>query len=92
MVIAQSVQLAKLGNKLKLSIKKIKLKNLKNFELLEFEPNKNFNIIIGENNIGKSTIFEAIQLWERCYDFSIKADGRSFYKSEKGKKFISSLF
>lgn len=71
---------------MKLSIKKIKIKNFKSFESLEFEPNKNFNIIIGENNIGKSTIFEAVQLWKRCYDFSIKADERSFYKSSaKGR-------
>ena len=43
-------------------------------------------IIIGENNIGKSTIFEAIQLWKKCYDLTIKPDGRSFYKTgDKGR-------
>ncbi|WP_369686325.1 AAA family ATPase [Photobacterium leiognathi] len=57
------------------------MKNFKGFESLEFEPNDNFNIIIGENNIGKSSVFEAIQLWKRCYDLSIKSDDKGFYKS-----------
>ena len=71
---------------MELTIKRIYLKNFKSFESLLFEPKNNFNIIIGENNIGKSTIFEAIQLWKKCYDFTIKADERSFYKTgDKGR-------
>ncbi|MEZ9647468.1 ATP-dependent endonuclease [Vibrio sp. 10N.261.52.C2] len=66
---------------MKLVIKTIKIENFKGFESLEFEPNDNFNIIIGENNIGKSSVFEAIQLWKRCYDLSIKSDDKGFYKS-----------
>ena len=86
MVIAQSFQNKNSNDKLKFSIRKIDLENFKNFKILEFEPNNNFNIIIGENNIGKSTIFESLQLWKKCYDFSIKADGHSFYKlTEKGR-------
>lgn len=71
---------------MRLSIKKINLKNFKTFKSLAFEPNSNFNIIIGENNVDKSTIFEAIQLWKKCYDFSIKADGRGFYKLENNSR------
>ena len=71
---------------MKLTIKRIDVKNFKIFESLLFEPRSDFNIIIGENNIGKSTIFEAIQLWKKCYDFTIKADGRNFYKTgDKGR-------
>ncbi|WP_415776280.1 ATP-dependent nuclease [Shewanella oncorhynchi] len=66
---------------MRLAIKQIKIENFKGFELLEFYPNDSFNIIIGENNIGKSSVFEAIQLWKRCYDLSIKSDDKGFYKS-----------
>lgn len=66
---------------MKLTIKKIKVKNFKGFNGLEFSPNKDFNIIIGENNAGKSSVFEAIQLWKRCYDLAIKADDKGFYKT-----------
>jgi AAA15 family ATPase/GTPase len=68
-----------------LKIKSIKIVNFKNFKELKFEPNNTFNVIIGENNAGKSTIFEAIQLWKRCYDLSIKADDKGFYKNKSGK-------
>lgn len=66
---------------MELEIKHIKIENFKGFEKLEISPNNKFNIIIGENNIGKSSVFEAIQLWKRCYDLSIKADDKGFYKS-----------
>lgn len=66
---------------MRLAIKTIKIQNFKGFESLEFDPNDTFNIIIGENNIGKSSVFEAIQLWKRCYDLSIKSDDKGFYKS-----------
>ena len=39
----------------------------------------NFNMIIGENNIGKSTLFEAIHLWMLGYNSLIQANGRNFY-------------
>lgn len=47
-------------------IKKITIKNFKSIENLEIVCNENFNVIIGENNIGKTTIFEAIHLWKIC--------------------------
>jgi len=60
-------------------ITKITLENFKAFQKLEFCPNANFSVIIGENNIGKSTLFEAILLWEKCYDELITKDRSSFY-------------
>ena len=41
----------------------IKIENFKAFNEVEIPINPNFNMIIGENNIGKSTLFEAIHLW-----------------------------
>ena len=35
--------------------------------------------IIGENNIGKSTLFEAIHLWMLGYNSLIQANGKNFY-------------
>lgn len=39
-------------------IKKITIKNFKSIETLELVCNENFNVIIGENNIGKTTILK----------------------------------
>lgn len=64
-----------------LSISKIYLKNFKGYEEVTIHPNPDFNIIIGENNIGKSSLFEAIHLWEKCYSLFIQANKGSFYQS-----------
>jgi len=37
-------------------ISKIMLYNFKSFKSIEINCNENFNVIVGENNIGKSTI------------------------------------
>ena len=44
------------------TINKIKLQNYKRFKSFEFEPNKRINILVGDNEAGKSTILEAIDL------------------------------
>lgn len=68
-----------------LSIAEIFIKNFKGIKELCYYPNEDFNIIIGENNIGKSTIFEAIQLWEKCYTSFIQSNLKSFYKVDASK-------
>ncbi|WP_176504002.1 ATP-dependent endonuclease [Cobetia sp. 5-11-6-3] len=63
-------------------ISKIKLENFKTFNSLEIDCNENFNVIVGENNIGKSTIFEALLLWKSAYDSLIQSkDRKKFYKA-----------
>ena len=47
-------------------IKLIELNNFKGFEDIQIPLNEKINIIIGENNAGKSSIFEAILLWKKC--------------------------
>ena len=68
-------------------IKKITIKNFKSIESLEVVCNENFNVIIGENNIGKTTIFEAILLWKICDDSNIKKDKKQFYAMTKNIPF-----
>lgn len=55
------------------------LESFKSYESVTLKFDKKFNVIIGENNIGKSTLFEALQLWKKCYDLSISAKGDKFY-------------
>lgn len=43
-------------------ITKIKLYNFKKFEEYMIKPNARFNILVGDNEVGKSTILEAIDL------------------------------
>lgn len=68
---------------MKLRIGKIHLKNFKTFKEMTFHPNDDFNIIIGENSAGKSSLFEAIHLWEKCYKTFILASRKGFYKVKK---------
>lgn len=63
-------------------IEKIELSNFKAFKELDFSCNEIFNVIVGENNIGKSTIFEALNLWKFAYDRLIQERDKSrFYKA-----------
>lgn len=70
-------------------IKKINISNFKSIKELEIFCNNNFNVIIGENNIGKTTIFDAIHLWKICYDSNIQKSNKNlFYSSSKNINFI----
>lgn len=76
-------------------IKQIKISNFKSFKEIKFNCNADFNVIIGENNIGKSTLFEALLLWEYTFKRIItsrnqffKADGKNSYISFSELNFI----
>lgn len=45
-----------------MNITKVKVNNFKKLKQFEFEPCSGMNILVGNNNEGKSTIFEAIHL------------------------------
>lgn len=64
-------------------ISKLKIKNFKCFKEVEIDFDPNFNLIIGENNGGKSTIFEALRLWQIAI--------QQFYTERTGKKGDGSL-
>ncbi|EIK0772346.1 AAA family ATPase [Vibrio alginolyticus] len=71
-------------------IKSIKFKNFKAFKELTISPNERFNIIIGENSAGKSTIFEGIHLWEKCYQALTRSKKDGFYKvSETTSRYLT---
>lgn len=53
-------------------ISKLKIKNFKCFDEVEINFDPNFNLIIGENNSGKSTIFEAMRLWQLAFQKFLK--------------------
>jgi putative ATP-dependent endonuclease of OLD family len=46
----------------KMALKKIKIENFKIFEGFELEFNSGLNILVGDNEVGKSTILEAVHL------------------------------
>lgn len=60
-------------------IAKIYIKNFKRISILEYYCNSEFNFVVGENNIGKSTIFEAIHLWKVAYSELVTSKGDKFY-------------
>lgn len=45
-----------------ITIRKIIFKNYKRFRNFELEPNKNINVLVGDNEVGKSSILDAIDL------------------------------
>lgn len=71
-----------------MKVKYIQLKNFKGFENINIVLNSKTNIIIGENNIGKSSLFEAILLWKKCFDNIIQSNKTSFYKIDKAGRYI----
>lgn len=44
-------------------------------------------MLIGANNIGKTSIFEAIHLWKMCYDLNLKKDKSGFYANSRNLPF-----
>lgn len=69
-------------------IKLIELKNFKGFEDIQIPLNEKINIIIGENNTGKSSIFEAILLWKKCFESIIRPNKTDFYKNDNVKRYL----
>ncbi|WP_313601905.1 AAA family ATPase [Comamonas jiangduensis] len=60
-------------------ISEIEIKNFKAFDNIKINCNEKFNVIVGENNIGKSTIFEALILWKFAYDSLIKERNKNSF-------------
>ena len=44
-------------------LKKLKLLNFRSYESIEIEFDQNLNVIIGKNDIGKSTVLEALDIF-----------------------------
>lgn len=48
-------------------IKKLSIKNFKSLQSAQFYLNQDINILTGVNNSGKTTVLEALALWEQCF-------------------------
>lgn len=59
-------------------ITKITLSNFKAYDYLEFDIKDNFSLILYANNIGKTTLFEALLLWEVVYKKLIAKNDHHF--------------
>lgn len=70
-------------------ISKLKIKNFKCFNEIEIEFDPNFNLIIGENNSGKSTIFEALRLWQLAFVKFLKDRTNNQQSSFKAPQYFS---
>ncbi|NWF66428.1 MAG: AAA family ATPase [Campylobacterales bacterium] len=53
-------------------IEKLEIKNFKTFSSVKFNFNEKINILTGVNNSGKTTVLEAIALWNECFCKLIK--------------------
>ncbi len=62
-------------------ITNITIQNFKTYKYLNFDINSIFSIVVGENNIGKTTIFEALLLWETIYKKLISSNDKAFNKA-----------
>lgn len=62
-------------------LKKIRIQKFKSINDLTINCNDRFNVVIGENSVGKTSIFEAIHLWKMCYDWNTKKDKKGFYSA-----------
>lgn len=74
-----------------IKINRIKLQNYRQFEKYEIIPNDKINILIGDNEVGKSTILEAIELTTSGNIKKIESIGLSNLINQKTiKDFINS--
>lgn len=64
-------------------LRKIHIKNFKGILDLSINCDDKLNVFMGKNNAGKTSIFEAIHLWKKCYDSNITKKKNKFYSHEK---------
>lgn len=70
----------------------IKIKNFKGIKDTIIYCQEDYNVLIGANNVGKTTVFEAIHLWKMCYDINIKKKSDGFYSSANCKNILFRYF
>jgi putative ATP-dependent endonuclease of OLD family len=77
-----------------MKITKIRIKNYKSVKELNFKPNTGLNAFIGENNTGKSNVFDAINwlLGPTYPTFNSTKKSDHYLGDEKNKIFISLEF
>ncbi len=68
-------------------ISQLMIKNYKSIARITIEFDSKFNVLIGRNNVGKTTIIEAMLLWKKCYDINVVSKGKKFYSVSKNLNF-----
>lgn len=53
-------------------IQQFHIENYKSFQDVTFHFNKDVNVLTGKNNSGKTSVLEAIALWQECFNLLIK--------------------
>jgi predicted ATP-dependent endonuclease of OLD family len=67
-------------------IKSFQVENFKVFRKTTFNFNPQLNVLTGINNSGKTTLLEALALWQTCfYKVLNQIKGKAFYSKEAGK-------
>lgn len=67
-----------------MNIHKFQIKNFKSFKDVTFHFNKDLNILTGINNSGKTTVLEALSLWQECFSKLITEAKRGEKRYKKG--------
>lgn len=65
-----------------MKLAKLTLKNFRGYEDLEVRFNENLNVLIGKNDVGKSTVFDALNLF---FNDDIKIEPSDCYKKAEDK-------
>jgi AAA15 family ATPase/GTPase len=66
-------------------LQKIRIQNFKSYENIIFHFNYDINIFTGANNSGKTTVLEAIALWNECFDKLLTQAGKADKKKNLKK-------
>lgn len=66
-------------------INKLSIKHFKTYENVEFNFIENVNIFTGRNNCGKTTILEALALWNECFIKLIKQSNLGDFRLDNTK-------
>jgi AAA15 family ATPase/GTPase len=48
-------------------VQKFQVQNFKSLQDITIYFNKDVNVLTGKNNSGKTTVLEAISLWQECF-------------------------
>lgn len=64
-------------------LKKTKLTNFRSYESIEIEFDQNLNVIIGKNDIGKSTILEALDIFFGQERIKIDIDDKNVFNGSE---------
>ncbi|MEO0042492.1 MAG: hypothetical protein RL329_1940 [Bacteroidota bacterium] len=63
----------------------IQIQNFKSYENVTFHFNPHINIFTGANNTGKTTVLEAIALWNECFDKLLTQIGKADHRKNLKK-------